>query len=177
MTERPDVDDWRVDVDDADEPVLVGTRDGRPFRSRPVAAIDLASHTARLVDGTMLHLGQPAEPVDPADPLKLPPAARQRRLDSARADLERLGRGKRPTASDLADAPLLEAWSIAERSGYAALFGNVTGHPRLPDGSWIHTSSLVWLCEHGTAARSFNRWYRLGRRLEAHLFEAEPPEH
>ena len=177
MTQLPFVDDWRIEADDADEPVLVGTRDGRPFRSRPVAALDLASHTARLVDGTMLHLGQPAEPVDPADPLMLPPAARQRRLDSARADLERLGRGERPTASELAAAPVLEGWAMAERDGYAALVGNVTGHPRLPDGTWIRTSALVWLCEHGTAARSLNRWYRLGHPLGAHLFEAGTTEH
>jgi len=125
----------------------------------------------------MLHLGQPAEPFDPADPLMLPPAARQRRLDSARADLERLGRGERPTASELAAASVLEGWAMAERDGYAVLVGNVTGHPRLPDGTWIRTSALVWLCEHGTAARSLNRWYKLGRALEAHLFEADTTEH
>ena len=36
MTQLPFFDDWRIEADDADEPVLVGTRDGRPFRSRPV---------------------------------------------------------------------------------------------------------------------------------------------
>ena len=36
MTQLPFVDDWRMEADDADEPILVGTRDGRPFWSRPV---------------------------------------------------------------------------------------------------------------------------------------------
>jgi hypothetical protein len=86
MIQLPFVDDWRIEADDADEPVLAGTRDGRPFRSRPVAALDIASHTARLVDGTMLHLGEPAEPADLACRNAVDPQRLQQIVGRARRD-------------------------------------------------------------------------------------------
>jgi hypothetical protein len=169
MQDKDRVQNWSIDVDDDDEPVVVGERGGAPFRSRPVARLDPAAGTARLVDGTILALGAPSEDVDPCDPLALPPAARRRRLDRTRAAIERLARGEGPGAAELKRAPLLDSWAVADRAGLPVLTGIVTGHPRLPDRWWIQTSPLVWLAEDRTAARTISRWYRLGSRLEDDL--------
>lgn len=75
MQDKIRVQNWSIDVDDDDEPVVVGERGGAPFRSRPVARLDPAAGTARLVDGTILALGAPSEDVDPCDPLALPRGA------------------------------------------------------------------------------------------------------
>lgn len=169
MQEKDRVQNWSIDVDDDDEPVVVGERGGAPFRSHPVARLDPAAGTARLVDGTILALGAPAEDVDPCDPLALPPGARRRRLDRTRAAIERLAQGEGPSSEELNRAPLLDSWAVADRAGLPVLTGIVTGHPRLPAHSWVRTSPLVWLAEDRTAARTSSRWYRLGSRLEDDL--------
>jgi len=65
MTDPELITDWRVDADVDDEPVLVGRRAGAPWRSLPVARIDLDARTARVVDGTVHRLGPSAVPADP----------------------------------------------------------------------------------------------------------------
>ena len=158
--------DWRVDADVDDEPVLVGRRAGAPWRSLPLARIDLDAHTARVVDGTVHRLGPPAVPIDPADPLALPPPARQRRLGRLRAALDRLSQGRGPTEAELAAAPRLDGWTLRMLRAWPVLFGIVTGHPRLPDGVWIHTSPVVWIAADRAAGRTVSRWYVLGTSLE-----------
>jgi hypothetical protein len=136
---------------------------------RPSEATPSRASTRRLVDGTILALGAPAEDVDPCDPLALPPGARRRRLDRTRAAIERLAQGEGPSSEELNRAPLLDSWAVADRAGLPVLTGIVTGHPRLPAHSWVRTSPLVWLAEDRTAARTSSRWYRLGSRLEDDL--------
>ncbi|MFW5833425.1 MAG: DUF6634 family protein [Pseudomonadota bacterium] len=173
MNDIPRIDRWTVDVDAADEPILTGTVDGAEIRTLPVAQLDPDAGIARLADGTMLQLGTPARPVDPANPLAPPPAARQRRLERALEAARRVQRGDGPTPAELAAAPRLDAWCVDGTGRYAVLTGIVTGHPRLVDGSAIRTSALLWLAEDGTAARTVSRWYALGEPLEALL--RQPP--
>lgn len=167
MTDIPRIDRWTVDVDAADEPILTGTVDGQAIRTMPVAQLDLHAGIARLADGIILTLGTPARPIDPANPLAPPPAARQRRLERALDAGRRVQRGDAPTPAELAAAPRLDAWCVDGTGRYAVLRGIVTGHPRLIDGSAIRTSALLWLADDGTAARTVSRWYALGEPLEA----------
>ena len=170
MRDRDLLENWYINFDTDNEPVLVGTRDGAPFRSRPVARIELAAGIAQISDGTTIALGTPAVAIDPRAPLAVPPAAERRRLDCTLAALTRIERGDSPTDEELARAPLLDPWSVAVLGGRAVLIGVVVGHPRLPDHRWMHSSPLVWVAEDLSAARTLSRWYRLGT-LEEHGFE------
>jgi hypothetical protein len=88
-----------------------------------------------------------------------------RQLEVAGEVLELIEAGKAPTLADLAAAPRLDWWCIAEDSIFPVLQGVVTGHPRLSDGAFVATSPLLWLADDGSAARTLNRFYRLGPRL------------
>ncbi|WP_424631795.1 DUF6634 family protein [Bradyrhizobium sp. SYSU BS000235] len=69
----------------------------------------------------------------------------------------------RPSPSSLVDAPHLEDWSFA--AVYTpCLIGEVTGHPLLGDRPRVHTSQLLALDPEGGWARTWSRFYRLGRR-------------
>ncbi|MFE3836048.1 DUF6634 family protein [Pseudogemmobacter sonorensis] len=77
-----------------------------------------------------------------------------------------------PTATDLADAPVLDLWRpVISRYGAVGLWGEVTGHPVLGNDA-IVTSRLIALDAEAGWARTASRWYRLGRpfaRFEADL--------
>jgi hypothetical protein len=86
--------------------------------------------------------------------------------EQAERDLARIRAGWRPTAEDLAEAPIIQGWKTREMAFQPEtlqLLGRVTGHPRFKDGSPIFTSAVVHLDENGGWARCVNRFYRLGR--------------
>lgn len=89
----------------------------------------------------------------------------QRLIDKARAladDIERIVAGVAPTDAELAAAPLIDHWSPAfiERP---ILIGGLTGHPLLGDATFARTTDLYAIDAHGRWARTWSRYYRLGR--------------
>jgi hypothetical protein len=93
------------------------------------------------------------------------------RLENLAADLEFVSRTP-PLSLDQTlagahpNAPILENWRLAVRP-VPCLVGLSSGHPRLPgDRRSIVTSELFLLSEKLGWARSFSRWYRLGRHLD-----------
>lgn len=81
--------------------------------------------------------------------------------------------GETPSPLELANAPLLEDWSMAivlikrdaeELHMLPVLVGRVAGHPEHGDATNIETSQLVWLDRELRWARTWNRVYRLGER-------------
>ena len=83
-------------------------------------------------------------------------------------DLERIADGTGPTLEELDAAPVLGSWRMAQRWS-VALAGHVSAHPRLGSGP-ITTSELWALQPHEGWARTFSRWYRLGKQQQP-----EPP--
>lgn len=76
-----------------------------------------------------------------------------------------------PSAADLVAAPLLDPWqAVIDTSGLPALWGEVTGHPRLGDTA-ILNSRLIALDPANGWARTTSRWYRLGQPFAAQLQE------
>lgn len=68
-------------------------------------------------------------------------------------------------ARSLYNAPILDQWRFAIRP-VTSLVGLSTGHPRLPgDRRSIVTSEIFLISEELGWARSYSRWYRLGRRF------------
>ena len=93
------------------------------------------------------------------------------RLEQLAADLEMVS-GTVPFSADqmlvraYPAAPILDEWRVAVRP-VVCLVGLSTGHPRLPgDRRSIVTSEIFLISEELGWARSFSRWYRLGRRLD-----------
>lgn len=77
-------------------------------------------------------------------------------------DLARIVAGGGPTGADLADAPVLDRYVIVPRMR-PALAGMVAGHPILGDRRLITTSEIYAIdCDAGWA-RTFSRFYRIGR--------------
>lgn len=69
-----------------------------------------------------------------------------------------------PGPDELRDAPILDQWSAGVGTdGCARLFGRVTGHPRLREGARIFTSPYCKLDTEAGWARTWSRYYRLGR--------------
>lgn len=75
-------------------------------------------------------------------------------------ELEIVERGTTPLASKV----LINDWALARRT-VPCLMGFPTAHPKIEDGSPICSSGLYYLDESRGLARSFSRWYRLGRRV------------
>ena len=86
-----------------------------------------------------------------------PTTARLRRL---LADLEGIEAGWRPSARDLAAAPVLDDWRIAHRA-VPCLAGHVAGHPRIGEGRPALTSELWLIAPEAGYARTLSRLYRL----------------
>jgi hypothetical protein len=92
-------------------------------------------------------------------------AADARRLAD---DLAALVSGAPPSRKMLADAPILDQWAPAVRRN-GALTGLITGHPRIVDGHSALTTDLFAIDSYGLFARTWSRFYRLGRpALQAH---------
>ncbi|MHA6641803.1 DUF6634 family protein [Mesorhizobium sp. A623] len=92
------------------------------------------------------------------------------RFKSLAADIEVVSTSALPLDQMLArahpDAPILEDWKFAFRPA-PCLAGLSTGHPILVgEGQEIVTSEIHIISEELGWARSYSRWYRLGRRLD-----------
>ena len=83
------------------------------------------------------------------------------RLELLIGDLRKISAGHRPSAADLAAAPIIDAWAIGRRTS-PCLVGSVHGHPELrgplsvTSDLWVFAPDLGW-------ARTLSRYYRLGR--------------
>ncbi|MCT7375888.1 DUF6634 family protein [Chelativorans salis] len=92
------------------------------------------------------------------------------RLEKLAADLTVMNTAPFPTNQlvDKAcmDAPILEDWRYAMRP-VPCLVGISSGHPVLAGDARSIVTSEVWLIsEELCCARSYSRWYRLGRRSD-----------
>lgn len=67
-----------------------------------------------------------------------------------------------PTADDLADAPVLDRFVIVPRMR-PSLAGIAAGHPVLSGDRIIRTSELFAIDSDAGWARTYSRFYRLGR--------------
>ena len=82
------------------------------------------------------------------------------RLEALAADLRGLAKGRLPTASELAEAPVLQGWVPLSRL-CTALAGTVDGHPRIADHRPAVTSELFAIDVDRRWARTMSRYYRL----------------
>ncbi|MCW2276529.1 hypothetical protein GJ654_20365 [Rhodoblastus acidophilus] len=87
-----------------------------------------------------------------------------RRAQRLADDLRRIAAGDLPTAADLADAPIIDHWSLALRPE-TSLVGVISGHPSIGHLRPGATTSLFAFAPDLGFARSWNRYYRLGRRV------------
>ena len=71
--------------------------------------------------------------------------------------------GAVPDLSALETAPCIERWCGVVVEDLPVLVGVVTGHPRLREGARTVTSPLVRIAPSEGWARTFSRYYRLGR--------------
>ncbi|SFM65618.1 DUF6634 family protein [Methylobacterium pseudosasicola] len=81
------------------------------------------------------------------------------RLRELADDVESVAAGLGPSADDLAEAPVLDAWEYGIIP-VRVLRGCVSGHPDIADGRPARTSE-VYLTDRMTWARTLSRWYRL----------------
>lgn len=86
------------------------------------------------------------------------------KLRALAVDLEALAAGHPPDVTMLDGAPILDFWSLAERSE-PCLIGIQSGHPLLT-GEAIISSGLYVLDLKAGVARTLSRWYRLGRERD-----------
>lgn len=78
-------------------------------------------------------------------------------------ELERLSTIQ-PDLKELRNAPILDQWSAGiGTDGCPRLYGRVTGHPRLREGARIYTSPYFQVDPEAGWARTWSRYYRLGR--------------
>jgi len=87
-------------------------------------------------------------------------------------DVERIAANGGPTEADLGGAPVLDLYRTAVCASYR-LVGIVGGHPRLGDNRTIMTSPLFLIDPTGGWARTWSRFYTLGRPAE---FANEKPQ-
>lgn len=74
-----------------------------------------------------------------------------------------------PEAIHLAEAPSIDRWCAAVVDDLPVLVGVVTGHPQLRPGARTVTSPLLRIDPEAGWARTFSRYYRLGRHDRAFL--------
>jgi len=85
------------------------------------------------------------------------------KLSSLVSDMEAVQRGIHPRHLCEAPVPVLDNWILAQR-GTPCLAGLSSGHPTLVGETRPITTSDLWLLsEDRTWARTFSRWYQLGR--------------
>lgn len=77
-------------------------------------------------------------------------------------DIARIGRGAAPNPDDLAEAPVLDLYGETRRHA-PAIVGIVAGHPTLVGRRTLLTSEIFCLDRTEGWARSWSRFYRLGR--------------
>lgn len=85
------------------------------------------------------------------------------KLSSLMSDMEAIQRGVHPGRLCEGSVPVLDNWILALRST-PCLVGLSSGHPQLTGEHRPITTSDLWLfSEDRTWARTFSRWYQLGR--------------
>jgi hypothetical protein len=81
-------------------------------------------------------------------------------------DIEAYLCGEVPNPLDIQRAPKLENWvtSVRRRGKefVMVLCGDVSRHPQIEDGGYIHTSAVMWLDRKARFARTISRVYALG---------------
>lgn len=80
-------------------------------------------------------------------------------------DLERIRAGTAPTDTELAGAPVLDNWALGWRPTQC-LAGEVHAHPLQDDRRLISTSQVFAIDTRGFWARTYSRFYALGRPAE-----------
>lgn len=89
----------------------------------------------------------------------------------AKAAFRALLRGEKPSQVELSTAPVLDMWSVhvgtfaTDMHPKMTIRGEVTGHPKLPDGEKIETSPVVWLDRSMEWCRTRTRIYRLDGKI------------
>ena len=86
------------------------------------------------------------------------------RLEQVLLHLKRIRDSTGPNEAELSSAPVLDNWSLGTRPQYA-LLGTASGHPGIADGH-VLTSPLVYLDPNRCWARTWGRYYILGRPRE-----------
>lgn len=76
-----------------------------------------------------------------------------------------------PDATTLAAAPRLDRWTAITHRDAVSLLGCVTGHPRLRDGARATSSPLLRVAPAAGWARTWSRYYTLGREDPTFLLE------
>jgi hypothetical protein len=86
-----------------------------------------------------------------------------RELDRLTTDLRSLKAGKAPSEQELRACPLIDQWSFGFLPA-ACLVGAVYQHPMLGNCPTLHTSELVLIDPAKRWARTWSRFYRLGKQ-------------
>ncbi|WP_428976991.1 DUF6634 family protein [Faunimonas pinastri] len=89
--------------------------------------------------------------------------SRADRLRRLADDLDRIADGGVPTAEELASSPLIQDWYEDSRL-QSCLRGTISAHPSFDMETDSRTSELWLLAPNLGWARTYSRWYRLGRR-------------
>jgi len=86
-----------------------------------------------------------------------------RRAQKLADDLRRIAAGDLPNPADLADAPVISDWVMSVRPE-SCLVGAISGHPSIGHMRPGRTTSIFAFAPDAGFVRTFNRYYRLGRR-------------
>ena len=103
--------------------------------------------------------------LEPAMAATTPPSLDSllRELERLSTDLRSLRAGKAPSEQELRACPLLDQWSFGFLPA-ACLVGAVYQHPMLGNRPTLHTSELVLIDPAKRWARTWSRFYRLGKQ-------------
>jgi hypothetical protein len=94
-----------------------------------------------------------------------------RELEKLTVDLRSLSEGRPPSEKDLQTCPLLDQWSFGFLP-VPCLVGAVYQHPMFGTRPHVHTSELVLIDPHKRWARTWSRFYRLGKQLPSEIGDA-----
>jgi hypothetical protein len=87
-----------------------------------------------------------------------------RELEKLTCDLRSLSQGSQPSEQDLQACPFLDRWSFGFLPA-PCLLGAIPQHPMFGTCPHIHTSELVLIDPQKRWARTWSKFYRLGRQL------------
>ncbi|MEH2560106.1 hypothetical protein V1286_007635 [Bradyrhizobium algeriense] len=87
-----------------------------------------------------------------------------RELEKLTCDLRTLSQGSRPSEQDLQACPLLDRWSFGFLPA-PCLLGAISHHPIFGARPHIHTSELVLIDPDKRWARTWSKFYRLGKQV------------
>jgi hypothetical protein len=87
-----------------------------------------------------------------------------RELEQLTGDLRFLKTVHAPAEEILRTSPLLDEWSFGFTPS-PCLIGTIYGHPMLGNSRCVHTSELVLIDPGKRWARTWSKFYRLGRQL------------